>query len=283
MTGMDMARNTVWDKALPVTPDHEVRLLLDAAAVLDEDHQLKTTILSAFGMHETATKMSVQFLDTSGKDLCNSSWSARIRRIENKPGLELTFKKRFDIAEGDIDEALALASERGFAIGDNKNEVQVEWGYMKQTLSISRKKWVAEPDSAGLDLPGTKDSRQMLTEGVPDQFNNWCCNKWGISAIAASGIFGPIIVSRWDGFWKGLRLYIEVWPILDAAGIGFDYMVEASFTTNCRTTAAGEQANLQAFLMDKGWFVASDSGKTKLIMERYSSYPGLENTDFKEF
>ncbi|KAJ6447295.1 MFS monocarboxylate transporter [Purpureocillium lavendulum] len=267
---------------MSMTPDYEVRLLLDAAVVLDTGHELKSAVLSAFGMPAVATRMNVLFLDTSCKDLCCSNWSARIRRIENTPSLELTYKKRFDITGGDIDEAITLAHENGFDGSDKTVDAHVEWGYMKQTLVVTRDKTTAAADPATLELPGTRDARRMLVEEAPERFDNWGCQKWGTCTVETSRIFGPVTVRRSVGMWKGLKLRIEVWSILDAAGIGFDYIVEASFRTSSRGKAATEQANLQAFLMDKGWFVAGDSSKTQLIMDRYGCYPGLENTDLKE-
>jgi len=71
------------------------------------------------------------------------------------------------------------------------------------------------------------------------------------------------------GTWNATQLYVEVWPIRDAAGTGIEYVVEASFKTTSRTEAGQKKDALQAFLSGMGWFVAQDSLKTGLIMERY--------------
>jgi hypothetical protein len=66
-----------------------------------------------------------------------------------------------------------------------------------------------------------------------------------------------------------MPLYFEVWPLLNFAGTGVEYLVEASFKTGSHKTASIEQSNLATFLQSKGWFLEQDSVKTQLIMERY--------------
>jgi hypothetical protein len=170
---------------------------------------------------------------------------------------------------GDIDAALTTANKDGFDAGDAKYEAQVEWGYQKQTLSISRKKTVADSVSSGVDLPGMCNSRAMLIEQAPDKFDNWQRNNWGTDALAESRIFGPVLAKRSIGTWKGMRLYIEVWPIRNRAGTGNDYLVEASFKTESRTTASTMRDSFISYLQGKDWFLQEDSLKTQLIMERY--------------
>jgi hypothetical protein len=51
-----------------MTPNYEVRLLLDPDAVLSSKLELADTILSTFHVAST-TKMNVQFLDTCSKDI----------------------------------------------------------------------------------------------------------------------------------------------------------------------------------------------------------------------
>jgi hypothetical protein len=45
-----------------------------------------------------------------------------------------------------------------------------------------------------------------------------------------------------------MPLYLEVWPLLNFAGTGIEYIVEASFKTKSRTTASVEQSSLAAYL-----------------------------------
>jgi len=253
-----------------MSPDYEVKLLLDPAAVLGSDHKLTSTVLSTFGMPSSVTKMNVQFLDTDSKEIYMAGWSPRIRKIEDEDDFELTYKKRYAITGGDINAELTRANHDGFDAGDTRYEAQVDWGYEKQTLSISRKKSASDDGYPKMDLPGTNDSRAMLINKALDKFNDWMSNKnWGTGALARSRIFGPILAKRSIGKWSGLELFIEVWPIRDAARTGTEYIVEASFKTTIHTTAATERDSLATYLEGKGWLLKRDSLRTQLIMERY--------------
>jgi hypothetical protein len=250
-----------------MTPNYEVRLLLDPDAVLSSKLELVDTVLSTFHVAST-TKMNVQFLDTCSKDIYTAGWSTRIRKAENDD-LEVTYKKRYAISGGEIDAALTTANEDDFDDGDKKYEAQVEWGYQKQTLSISRKKNIKNSRDSGTDLPGESKSRKLLIDEAPDKFDNWYPNKWGTSALAISHIFGPVLVTRFIGKWNDMPLNLEVWPLLNPDRTGIEYIIEASFKTDSRTTASVEGGNLVAYLQSKNWFLAQDSLKTQLIMERY--------------
>ncbi|GIC88696.1 uncharacterized protein Aud_005094 [Aspergillus udagawae] len=251
-------------------PDYEIRLLLNPTLVLSPENELTDTVQSTFGISPSEpTKLDVQFLDTNSKELYTAGWSARIRKIDTEDHIELTYKKRYEITGGDIDAALAAANNDGFNVGNTKYEAQVEWGYQKQTLSISRKKPRANSENSGTGLPGIHDSREMLINEAPGKFDNWKPNKWGTTMLAASRIFGPVHASRSTGSWNGMQVYLEVWPLVGLAGKGIEYIVEISFKTESRKTAAIEQGNLAAFLQCKGWLLKKDSLKTQLIMERY--------------
>ncbi|KAH6873473.1 hypothetical protein B0T10DRAFT_567887 [Thelonectria olida] len=254
-----------------MTPEYEVKLLLEPTAVLDPDNEPTSIVLSTFAMAPGATEQNIQFLDTSGKEIYTAGWSTRIRKTENEDDFELTYKKRYAITGGDIDAALATANDEGFDADDVKYEAQIEWGYQKQTLSISRKKKAPDSENSGMDLPGTKESRAMLIEEAPDKFDNWLSSNWGTGALATSRIFGPVLAKRWIGTWSGMRLYIEVWRILKRAGKEFEYIVEASFKTESRITASTEHDNFITYLQSNGWFLAQDLLKTQLIMERYNA------------
>ncbi|KAE8140149.1 hypothetical protein BDV38DRAFT_280613 [Aspergillus pseudotamarii] len=256
-----------------MVPEYEVRLQLNPAAVLGPDHKLTSTVLSTFGIPQTnptnPIKLNVQFLDTSCKELYTAGWSARIRKTENEDDFELTYKKRYPIRDGDIDAALAAANNDGFNAASTKYEAQVEWGYQNQTLSISRKKSIADSENSRMNLPGTSRSIEMLSNEAPDKFNNWRPNSWGTSTLAISRIFGPVCASRCVGTWNQMRLYLEVWPLKLKGGTGIEHIVEASFKTKSRQTAADEKNHLAHRLDEMHWFLAQDSLKTQLIMERY--------------
>jgi hypothetical protein len=266
---LPLVQGTPLKRASNMVPDYEVKLLLNPTAVLGTDNKLKPTVLSTFSMPTSVTKMNVQFLDTNAKDIYNAGWSPRIRKTEDEDDFELTYKKRYPISNGNIDATLTTANNEGFDSTTTTYDAQIEWGYQQQTLSISRKKTASDSGYSGMDLPGQSASRNMLIDEAPDKFNDWLGNDWGTSKLSTSRIFGPVLAKRSIGTWSGLQLYIEVWPIKNAAGTGTEYIVEASFKTDVRATAGTKQSELITFLQGKGWFLAQDSLKTSLIMDRY--------------
>lgn len=255
--------------AANMTPDYEVKLLLDPAVVLNSDYKLKSSVRSAFGMPDTVTKMNVQFMDTNAQDIYDNGWIARIRKTEGEDDFELTYKKRYPIVNNDIDAALTLANTEGFDATDTNYEAQVEWGYQNKTLSISNNKTGKKSGYSGMDLPSTSDSRKLLKDNIPGKMNNWLYSDWGKDMLDNSRKYGPVLAKRSVGTWSGQQLYIEVWPITNAAGTGTEYIVEASFKTTSRTTAATKHDELIAYLQNQSWFLAQDSLKTQLIMDRY--------------
>jgi len=252
-----------------MVPDYEVKLLMNPSVVLGTDNKLTSTVLSTFSMPTSVTKMNVQFLDTNSQPIYNAGWSPRMRKTEGETGFELTYKKRYPITSGNIDGALTTANGEGFDSTTTTYDAQIEWGYTQQTLSISRQKTGSDSGYSGMDLPNQSNSRTMMISNAPDKFDDWLYNNWGTDTLAISRLYGPILAKRSIGTWSGLQLYIEVWPIKDAAGTGIEYLVEASFKTTSRTTASSQHDALVTFLQGKGWFLAQDSLKTSLIMQRY--------------
>ncbi|KAM7210939.1 hypothetical protein V8F06_013674 [Rhypophila decipiens] len=255
-----------------MVPDYEVKLLMNATAVLDptNSYKLKPSVLSAFSMPTSVTKMNVQFLDTNTKQIYNAGWSPRIRKTEGESGFELTYKKRYPVSGSDINAALTTANSEGFDSTDTDWDAQIEWGYYQKTLSISRKKSATKSGYSGMDLPSTSDSRSMLIDKAPGTFEDWGgVNNWGTDLLGVSRIYGPVLAKRSIGTWSGLEVYIEVWPIKDVAGTGIEYIVEASFKTGSVSVAGTKSSDLQTYLEGQGWFSAGDSLKTSLIMDRY--------------
>lgn len=252
-----------------MTPDYEVKLLLNSTLVLDSNHELTSDILSDFGMPTNTTNINVQFLDTSCKEIFNAGWSTRIRKFKDENEFELTYKKRYPIIGGDIDGALTTANSEGFDSGNKKYEAQVEWGYERQSLSITRKKSASDSGFSGLDLPGEADSRAMLISEAPDKFVNFVSLGWGTGVLDKSRIFGPVLAKRSIGTWADQKLYIEVWRIRNAKNTDFEYIVEASFKTKSHTKASSGHKDLVAYLQDKGYLLLQESDKTRLILERY--------------
>ncbi|KAJ2906753.1 hypothetical protein MKZ38_010744 [Zalerion maritima] len=253
-----------------MTPDYEVKLLMDPSVVLGTNNKLTATVLSAFSMPTTVTKMNVQFLDTDALDINTEGWSVRIRKKEDEDDFELTYKKRYSVSDDDVEAALDTANEEGFdEDNEDKYDAQIEYGYSKKTLSISRKKSHSDSGYSGMDLPDLDDSIDMLVDEAPGKFVDWVDDNWGTDLLEESRIYGPVLAKRSIGIYDGEELYIEVWPILNETGTGVEYLVEASFKVDTESNAATKQASLETYLTNQGWFLAGDALKTSLMLERY--------------
>jgi len=253
----------------PMVPDYEVHLLMDPSVVLDSSFRLTPTVLSAFSMPTTVTKINVQYLDTTVEDLYNNGWSCRIRNIENESGFDLTYKWRLPVSNGDIDGALARAYNDGWNSGQNNYEAQIDWFLTSQTLSIQRDYTASSKGYSGTDDPSEADSRSMLISNAPDMFNDWISKNWGTDLLNTAVIYGPVLTKRSIGTWSGVELDIEIWPIENSSGTGIEYIVEASFKTDNYTFASDGHSQLMTLLQSEGWFLAEDWSKEDLVMENY--------------
>ncbi|KAK4172512.1 hypothetical protein QBC36DRAFT_390357 [Triangularia setosa] len=265
-----------------MVPDFEVKFLLNDSQVLDfASSKPNDELRAVFNLPSKAIRMNVQFLDTSSREIYNAGWSPRIRKIEGESGYELTYKKRYPIiddqADGAIDAsdlltALNLAKDDGFDVTETNYDTQVEWGFQKQTLSISRKKKVKK-DSVGkkeMGLPDEDESKKLLTEEIPGKFDNWSFQKWGRSLLSQAVIYGPVLAERYEGTWEGVEVDIEVWPLRSKESeAGMESIVEISFKSDNGNTAGDAHKALEIYLEEKGWLVPRDSLKTQLIMDRY--------------
>ncbi|MDK8179537.1 hypothetical protein [Paenibacillus sp. UMB4589-SE434] len=256
---------------LPATPNYEVKLFLDPSLVLNADYNLNSTVLNKFAMPSSKTKMSVQYMDTDQLQLDEQGWNVRLRKKEGSKDkeFELTYKKRYPITNGNIQGALAQAALDGFDANEDSYEAQVDWGYSKQTLSFSNDKKVSKSGYNGMELPSKADSRMLTISNAPGKFKNWTSSNWGTNHLAVADKFGPVDAKRWTGKWNGIKLYIEVWKIIKESGVGYDYVVEASFKTDTHAEASTLRSQLQQELMQQGWFLPIDELKTQMILHRY--------------
>jgi hypothetical protein len=248
-----------------LTPDFEIKFLLKSEEVLNPNYEFTDALRSVFTTEPTVTKINVMFMDTDSKTLYQARWSARIRKKEDMPNFELTYKKRYTVNGGDIDAALTVANDDGFdASLANKYEAQVEWGYEKMTLSLSHEKEVLDSGSDGTTLPDVESARGMIAGEAPDELGDW-----GKDALREARVYGPILTTRLVGRWKGTKLTVEVWPIVIAAEGRPVYIVEASVKAGTKDKAGEMRGALEELLRGKGWLCPRDSLKTQLIMDNY--------------
>ncbi|KAK4031150.1 hypothetical protein C8A01DRAFT_51645 [Parachaetomium inaequale] len=248
-----------------LTPGFEIKFLLKSEEVLNTNHEFNDALRSVFTTPPTVTKINVMFMDTDSKTLSHAHWSVRIRKKEDIPNFELTYKKRYAIQGVDIDAALTEANHDGFdASLANKYEAQVEWGYKKRTLSISHEKEVPGSRSGDTTLPDVESARSMIAGEAPDELGNW-----GNDALREARVYGPILTTRLVGKWKGIKLTVEVWPIVIAAEDKPMYIVEASVKADTKDQAGDRRRALKELLSGRGWLCPGDSLKAQLIMDNY--------------
>ncbi|WP_202117349.1 hypothetical protein [Clostridium chromiireducens] len=253
----------------PAVPNYEVKIYMDPSVVLDSDNKLKQEVLNTFNMPSTVTKMSVEYLDSSNLDFNDIGWDVRLRKMEGDADFELTYKKRYSIANGNIDSALQTAALDGFDKSEDDYDAQVDWGYNKQTLSFSNDKDVSISGYSGMDLPSSKDSIKAAIKKIPGKLNNSISNGYGTTILQNSHIYGPVDAKRSIGTWNGEKFYIEVWKIKATSGSGYDYVVEASFKTDDRSSAQEGHDQLIELFNEKGWLLPEDQLKTQMILDRY--------------
>lgn len=145
--------------ASPMKPSFEVKLLLKPEQVLGYNKEMNQEVLEYFQAGTNYERIQVQFLDTANKNLSNEGWFARIRKKEFSKDFELTYKKRYPIQNGVIQDALELAKKDGFDSKTDNYEAEIDWGFEKKTLSISNKKSYSAKGYGVLDLPNERTSR----------------------------------------------------------------------------------------------------------------------------
>ncbi len=185
-------------------------------------------------------------------------------------------KKPYPLRDGisstskrNIDEALKPPEQESLD-STTTYEAQVEVGYQKQILTVSHDEKVPNTGCEAKDLPFAADSRKFLTNQAPQGFKNWSAEDWGVNQLTDSVVYGPVFSKQFKGTWKGLKLFVELWPIRrNQTDASLEPIVEASFNTFDLKKALEGRTNLVKLLQKDGWFLAEDFLKTKLIMEQY--------------
>ncbi|MFI8962429.1 hypothetical protein ACIGO8_09955 [Streptomyces sp. NPDC053493] len=249
-------------------PTYEVKINLTSAA-LDAGHAPSAAVRSAFGITGSAKPRAYGFYDTDARALDAEGWSVRLRHKDGS-SFEETYKKRFPVANGDIDAALDAANDAGFDSGDTNYDAEVDWGYAKQTLSFSNEKSHSSKGYSGTAMPTSGTGRTWLVNDVPGKLADWGSAGWGRSTLQASRLHGPVNASVYGGAWGASDdASIEVLPVVGAGGTGTEYVVELSFKTDSYADAADLHQDAVAVAEANGWLYHGDILKTQLILDRY--------------
>ncbi|EJR30624.1 MULTISPECIES: hypothetical protein [Bacillus cereus group] len=253
--------------ASPMKPSFEVKLLLKPEQVLGYNKEMKQEVLEYFQAGTNYERIQVQFLDTANKNLSNEGWFARIRKKEFSKDFELTYKKRYPIQNGMIQDALEVAKKDGFDSKTDNYEAEIDWGFEKKTLSISNKKSYSAKGYGILDLPNEQAAQNMLIEKLPGKMNKWLYTNWGEEMLKDSHIYGPVLMKRYTGEFENIKTNIEIWPLSNTGKIEDDFVIEVSFKTNEESIATKQRELLMASIEKKGWLLPKDSLKTELIFQ----------------
>ncbi|ETT79570.1 MULTISPECIES: hypothetical protein [Bacillus] len=253
--------------ASPMKPSFEVKLLLKPEQVLGDNKEMKQEVLEHFQAGTKYERIQVQFLDTANKSLSEEGWFARIRKKEFSKDFELTYKKRYPIPNGVIQDALEVAKKEGFDSNTDSYEAEIDWGFEKKTLSISNKKSYSAKGYGILDLPNKQAAQNMLIEKLPGKMNKWLYTNWGEEMLKNSHIYGPVLMKRYTGEFENIKANIEIWPLSNTGKLEDDFVIEVSFKTNEESITTKQRELLMASLEKKGWLLPKDSLKTELIFQ----------------
>jgi hypothetical protein len=262
----------------PAVPDYEVKFMLIPAKVLDPVNEPDRSASQLLHLEDSVTKLRMLFLDGDGRELNAAGWNVRLRTIEDKEGVEFTYKKRFPVEKGKLDIVLNQVASEGFDRDENDYEPQVEWGLARQTLSFTRKKFVDLPGLRKMELPEAADARRVSIAKIAGKLDRVNHEGWARDILARAHLYGPVKGRRWSGRFNGIELDFEVWEVRTKDGRGVEPIVELSFKEDDRTKAESRRSKLKDFLQGKGWLLEQEILKTQLILDRYARTPAPDRT-----
>ena len=251
-----------------VVPTYEVKFLLDSDQVLNKDHRLKKEYRDYFDASSDYLTMGIMYLDTETQDFNNQGWINRIRVKEGKSDFELTYKKRYPIQDGNIEEALTLANQEGFDKTDTNYSAEIDWGYSKMTLSLSCKKEKSNKGYNDLELPKKNAAIDMIKDRMPGKEEDWLCKNWGKETIDDAKKAGPVYCYRY-GKYEGTDIDIEIMPIENQSSGEITYITEVSFKEDDYNSADELRSSLMDDLDELGILEHEDSLKTQMILDAY--------------
>lgn len=247
---------------------YEVKVFMDPDLVLDGNQDLLSSVASAFST-ATPRRYHVQYLDTASQELRADGWSIRLRKREDQGTHRLQYKMRYPAGSSGLETALLTAYGDGFD-ACSPLDVEVDWGYGgNKTLSFQDQLSISVPGLSGLDLPSLPQSRTLAESHLLSELADWNGGTWAQDQIDAARLYGVVYFERHVGEFHGLPLNIEVWHLIDEAGTGIEYVVEASFKTTGFGTASGTRQLLIDTITSSGWLLPQDVLKTQMILDRY--------------
>jgi hypothetical protein len=232
---------------MPEGMSFELKLFLDPKQVLTGDGQLPPKVAGL--SFELKDKMQIHLLDTPELKLYETGWIVRSRFKEEK--WELTYKRRIRDYP-DMRSAMEQAVQEGFTLA--KYELEVEWGYKKQALSLAKDFDIA------LEAKPEGQWRQLILDKAPQPFKDSSVFK----SIADTRVMGPIRSEKYKSKWEQEKVHLEVWTL------GAECMAEATMKIKNATEAEAADKHQQFITLFKeaNLLLEQDMSKTKWALER---------------
>ncbi len=252
-----------------VTPTYQIKLRLDPAAALTMARRPTDAVITALHLATAPERNAVQYLDTDSLELCAEGWSVRIKRDESAGKFCLTFKKRYP-AGGDLSGVLNRANDEGFDATDTNYDAQVDWSFTTRTLDLAADKKMPADNYRGLRMPDDDASREMVlrADKLPGKLGKWRPDNWAATQLHHARVHGPVVESAYHGHFAGNKVQLQITPLRDRDGVGYEY-VEVSAEATDLPTAAALRDRLIATLDAAGWLLHEDAFKTDLVLESY--------------
>ncbi|HFK1544959.1 TPA: hypothetical protein ACGXMZ_000648 [Bacillus albus] len=238
---------------------YEIKFFLDITKALNEKNEIKKDIIDIFQISNLKQK-DIQFIDAINNDMYNDGWILRNRKKEGDDKYELTYKKRYEIIDNNTDYVLEQARKEGLLQNSEGYELEWEWGYTKQKLSVSFEEKL-QADVSATGMPSIDELKRLFLQKPPKEFINWKHNDYGIGQINKSRVCGPIHAKVYDGKWDESKITIEIWSKI--INNRTESIIEVSMKVKDESIAARYHTTLKDYLQEKDWLLMQDFSKTE--------------------
>ena len=246
----------------------EVKFVLDADKVLADGTKLKDAYAKLFNIKPKANVVELLYLDTPGKDFNKQFWVNRIR-IKGKKGVELTYKYRIPVANGDIKAAIAQAQKTDVDFNAHNCKAQIDWGNNKMNFSPAYSVSIADANITNLKELTTQNAHKLLKEHMPLCEQNTLEKGWGLATMDKAKLAGPVLDYSYSGTYEGQKISIGLMPVTNQKTHKTSYTAELSFKVNTYDEAKTLKEKFTASLDKAGILKHEDSLKTQLVLNAY--------------
>ncbi|PGP40639.1 hypothetical protein CN993_25020 [Bacillus thuringiensis] len=238
---------------------YEIKFFLDITKALNEKNEIKKDIIDIFQISNLKQK-DIQFIDAVNNDMYNDGWILRNRKKEGDDKYELTYKKRYEIIDSNTDSVLEQAKGEGVIQNNEEYELEWEWGYTKQKLSVSFEE-KPEATTSATGMPSIDELKKLFLHNSPKAFINWKNKDYGVEKINRSRACGPIHAKVYEGKWDESNITIEIWSKI--INNRTESIIEVSKKVKDESIATCYHTKLKNYLQEKDWLLMQDFSKTE--------------------